>query len=174
MNYIVGDHPQDEFITIQASKKDKHTDRKGQEENEDGDRLNYRDEEIREMDRRLTQMRQQGFYPIDASIKVIESEDTEKRGISQRRPSFLTDSFEEVKENTQLKSQTFLDQKPFRQRLENPPPVGEDNYTENTQVPGFNVAYAKSTVRHRIDFLNVRNAKNVSTLHAQTLVTTNS
>ena len=40
--------------------------------------------------------------------------------------------------------------------------------------PGFNVAYAKSTVRHRIDFLNVRNAKNASTLHAQTLVTTNS
>ena len=38
---------------------------------------------------------------------------------------------------------------------------------------GFNVAYAKSTVRHRIDFLNVRNAKNASTLHAQTLVTTN-
>ena len=43
-----------------------------------------------------------------------------------------------------------------------------------TQVPGFNVAYAKSTVRHRIDSLNVRNAKNASTLHAQTLVTTNS
>ena len=40
--------------------------------------------------------------------------------------------------------------------------------------PGFNVAYAKSTVRHRIDFLNVRNAKNAFTLHAQTLVTTNS
>ena len=40
-----------------------------------------------------------------------------------------------------------------------------------TQVPGFNVAYAKSTVRHRIDSLNVRNAKNASTLHAQTLVT---
>ena len=34
--------------------------------------------------------------------------------------------------------------------------------------------HAKSTVRHRIDFLNVRNAKNASTLHAQTLVTTNS
>ena len=83
------------------------------------------------MDRRLTQMRQQGFYPIDASIKVTESEDTEKRGISQRKPSFLTDSFEEVKENTQLKTQTFLDQKPFRQRLENTPPVEEDNYTEN-------------------------------------------
>ena len=43
-----------------------------------------------------------------------------------------------------------------------------------TQVPGFNVAYAKSTVRHRIDFLNMRNAENASTLHAQTLVTTNS
>ena len=43
-----------------------------------------------------------------------------------------------------------------------------------TQVPGFNVAYAISTVRHRIDFLNVRNAKNASTLHAQTLVPTNS
>ena len=42
-----------------------------------------------------------------------------------------------------------------------------------TQVPGFNVAYAKSTVRHRIDSLNVRNAKNASTLHAQTLVSTN-
>ena len=28
-----------------------------------------------------------------------------------------------------------------------------------TEVPGFNVAYAKCTVRHRIDFLNVRNAK---------------
>ena len=40
--------------------------------------------------------------------------------------------------------------------------------------PGFNVAYARSTVRHRIDSLNVRNAKNASTLHAQTLVTTNS
>ena len=39
---------------------------------------------------------------------------------------------------------------------------------------GFNVAYARSTVRHRIDSLNVRNAKNASTLHAQTLVTTNS
>ena len=36
------------------------------------------------------------------------------------------------------------------------------------------MAYAKSTVRHRIDSLNVRNAKNASTLHAQTLVTTNS
>ena len=36
------------------------------------------------------------------------------------------------------------------------------------------MAYAKCTVRHRIDFLNVRNAKNASTLHAQTLVTTNS
>ena len=34
------------------------------------------------------------------------------------------------------------------------------------QVPGFNVAYAKSTVRHWIDFLNVRNAKNASTLYA--------
>ena len=43
-----------------------------------------------------------------------------------------------------------------------------------TQVPGFNMAYAKSTVRHRIDSLNVRNAKNAPTLHAQTLVTTNS
>ena len=32
----------------------------------------------------------------------------------------------------------------------------------------------KSTVRHGIDFLNVRNAKNASMLHAQTLVTTNS
>ena len=30
------------------------------------------------------------------------------------------------------------------------------------------------TVRHRIDFLSVRNAKNASTLPAQTLVTTNS
>ena len=36
---------------------------------------------------------------------------------------------------------------------------------------GFN---AKSTVRHRIDSLNVRNAKNASKLHAQTLVTMNS
>ena len=36
------------------------------------------------------------------------------------------------------------------------------------------MAYAKSTVMHRIDFLNVRNAKNASTLRAQTLVTTNS
>ena len=45
---------------------------------------------------------------------------------------------------------------------------------EMNQVPGFNVAYAKSTVRHRINSLNMRNAKNVSTLHAQTLVTTNS
>ena len=45
---------------------------------------------------------------------------------------------------------------------------------EMNPVPGFNVAYAKSTVRHRIDFLNVRNVKNTSTLHAQTLVTTNS
>ena len=36
------------------------------------------------------------------------------------------------------------------------------------------MAYAKSTVRHRIDSLNVRNAENASTLHAQTLVTTNS
>ena len=44
----------------------------------------------------------------------------------------------------------------------------------NFQVPGFNVVYAKSTVRHRIDSLNVRNAKNASTLHVQTLVTTNS
>ena len=43
-----------------------------------------------------------------------------------------------------------------------------------TQVPSFNVAYAKSTIRHRIDSLNVRNVKNDSTLHAQTLVTTNS
>ena len=33
---------------------------------------------------------------------------------------------------------------------------------------------SNSTVRHRIDSLNVRNAKNASTLHAQTLVTTNS
>ena len=40
--------------------------------------------------------------------------------------------------------------------------------------PRFNVTYVKSTVRHRIDFLNVSNAKNASTLHAQTLVTTNS
>ena len=31
-----------------------------------------------------------------------------------------------------------------------------------TQAPGFNVAYAKSTVKHRIDSLNVRNAKNAS------------
>ena len=31
-----------------------------------------------------------------------------------------------------------------------------------TQVPDFSVAYAKSTVSHRIDFLNVRNAKNAS------------
>ena len=43
-----------------------------------------------------------------------------------------------------------------------------------TQVPGFNVAFSNSTVRHRIESLNVRNAKNASTLHAQTLVTTNS
>ena len=40
--------------------------------------------------------------------------------------------------------------------------------------PGFNVAYVKSTVRHRINSLNVRNAKNASMLYAQTLVTTNS
>ena len=45
--------------------------------------------------------------------------------------------------------------------------------SKRTQVPGFNVAYAKSTVRHRIDSLNVRNAKKASKLHAQTLVTTN-
>ena len=31
------------------------------------------------------------------------------------------------------------------------------------------MAYAKSTVRHRIDSLNVRNAKNAPTLHTQTL-----
>ena len=36
------------------------------------------------------------------------------------------------------------------------------------------MAYAKSIVRHRIDSLNVRNAKNASTLHVQTLVTMNS
>ena len=36
------------------------------------------------------------------------------------------------------------------------------------------MAYAISTVRHRIDSLNVRNAKNASALHAQILVTTNS
>ena len=40
--------------------------------------------------------------------------------------------------------------------------------------PRFQCGLCKSTVRHRIDFLNVRNAKNASTLHAQTLVTTNS
>ena len=45
---------------------------------------------------------------------------------------------------------------------------------KRTQVPGFNVAYAESTVRHRIGSLNVRKAKNASTLHAQTLMTTNS
>ena len=39
--------------------------------------------------------------------------------------------------------------------------------SEWTQVPGFNVAFAKSTVRHRIDSLNVRNAKNASVFHAQ-------
>ena len=43
-----------------------------------------------------------------------------------------------------------------------------------TQFSGFNVAYAKSTAKHRRDSLNIRNAKNASTLHAQTLVTTNS
>ena len=42
-----------------------------------------------------------------------------------------------------------------------------------TQVQGFNVACAKSTVRHQIDSLNVRNVKNASRLHAQTLVTMN-
>ena len=31
------------------------------------------------------------------------------------------------------------------------------------------MAYAKSTVRHRIDSFNVRNVENASTLHAQTL-----
>ena len=36
------------------------------------------------------------------------------------------------------------------------------------------MAYANSTVRHRIDSLNVRNAKNATTLHAQTLVITTS
>ena len=36
------------------------------------------------------------------------------------------------------------------------------------------MVYVKSTVRHRIDSLNVRNVKNASKLHAQTLVTTNS
>ena len=36
------------------------------------------------------------------------------------------------------------------------------------------MAYAISTVKHRIDPLIVRNAKNASTLHAQNLVTTNS
>ena len=35
------------------------------------------------------------------------------------------------------------------------------------------MAYTKSTVRHRIDSLNVSNEKNVSTLHAQNLVTMN-
>ena len=44
----------------------------------------------------------------------------------------------------------------------------------NEPTSQFNVAYAKSTVRHRIDSLNVLNAKNASTLHAQTLVTANS
>ena len=41
--------------------------------------------------------------------------------------------------------------------------------------PRFQCGLCKtiSTVRHRIDSLNVRNAKNASTLHAQTLVTTN-
>ena len=34
--------------------------------------------------------------------------------------------------------------------------------------------HAKSTVRHRIDSLNERNAKKASTLHAETLVTANS
>ena len=31
--------------------------------------------------------------------------------------------------------------------------------------PGFNVAYAKSTVKHRIDSMNLRNVKNASILH---------
>ena len=47
-------------------------------------------------------------------------------------------------------------------------------YIEINPGPRFHVAYAKSTVRYRIDSLNARNAKNASTLHAQTLVTTNS
>ena len=52
--------------------------------------------------------------------------------------------------------------------------AGDIEMNPGIQVPGFNVAYAKSIVRHRIDFLNVRNAKNASTLHVQTLVTMNS
>ena len=48
------------------------------------------------------------------------------------------------------------------------------SWDSEIQVPVFNVAYAKSTVRLRIEFLNVRNAKNASTLHAQILVTMNS
>ena len=89
-----------------------------------------KEEEIRILERRLSLLEQQGCYPIDTEVEVIEPDNDKKERAYQRKPSFLNDSYSESEEITPLKSQTKLDQR--TQRLEDCPPVKVDRFTDGT------------------------------------------
>ena len=77
-------------------------------------------------------LKQQGCYPIDARVEVIEPDTDRKERAFQRKPSFLADSYAESEEITPLKSQTKLEQRSATQRFEDRPPVKQDRFTDNT------------------------------------------
>ena len=91
-----------------------------------------KEEEIRLLERRLSLLKQQGCYPIDTKVEVIEPDTDKKERAYQRKTSFLTDSYAESEEITPLKSQTKLDQRSVTQRLEDQPPVKEYRFTDDT------------------------------------------
>ena len=91
-----------------------------------------KEEEIRILERRLSLLKQQGCYPIDTKVEVIEPDTDNKERAYQRKPSFLTNSYAKSEEITPLNSQTKLDHRSATQRLEDRPPVKEDRFTDCT------------------------------------------
>ena len=113
-----GSYMQDNARDGPRARQNELTRNKNVQEQSDGD------EDIKDLDRRLTLLRQQGFYPIDASIEVLEGNKSGRTKL--RKPSFLTDSEDEKKESTQLRQQERLDDTSKYQRLEARPPLKEE------------------------------------------------
>ena len=93
-----------------------------------------KDEEIRTLERKLYLLRQQRAYPIDAQIEVIEPDNDRKGRAPQRKPSFLSDSFEGSNDITQQNA----DQKPVvKQSFEDHPPVREDRFKDDRRLSQY-------------------------------------
>ena len=113
-----GSYTQDNARDAHRARQNELTRNENVQEQSDGD------EDIKDLDRRLTLLRQQGFYPIDASIEVLEGNKSGRTKL--RKPSFLTDSEDEKKESTQHRKQKRLDDTSVYQTLQARPRLKED------------------------------------------------